>query len=282
MAPPAPDPDRYCPLSDAPTRTTTPKPGDDPHQAVAQLLETHGGRIYRLALRMTNNPEDAQDIVQDTFLQALRGWPGFEGRAEPSTWLHAIAANACRRLRKRRQRHPDAFPDLDELNPIADERLSTLVDEHHPVDEAVREETRQHVDQAIAQLPDDFRQALVLTDLVGFSVAEAAEVLDVKPNTIKTRVHRARLRLRQIIHETLPQQHERAPAPAYSRQLCLDLLNAKQDALDRGVPFNHEVICDRCRSVFAELDLGRSLCRDLAAGPLPPDLHQRVRVALGA
>ena len=120
---------------------------------------------------------------------------------------------------------------------------------------------------------------LVLKDIVGFTVSQVAEILGIKEGTAKSRIHRARMRLRRALEVVLPRR--KMPPSPYSRQVCLDLLDAKQEALDRGVPFDDEVICDRCRSVFATLDLTGEACRELSAGRLPPGLRERLLASLG-
>jgi predicted DNA-binding protein (UPF0251 family) len=122
---------------------------------------------------------------------------------------------------------------------------------------------------AIVRLPEAFRLPLVLKDILELSVEETAEITGIKPHTVKTRVRRARLALRKEILRHVPKLP--APDPTYPRQVCIDLLAAKLDAMDRGrgFPLGREVLCDRCRAVFAELDLTQSACAALADGPMP-------------
>jgi predicted RNA polymerase sigma factor len=133
----------------------------------------------------------------------------------------------------------------------------------------------------LGALPIEFRLPLVLTDIAELSIAEAAEVLGLKPATVKTRVHRARLKLRKALDRSLPQKEEPRTEPA---EVCLSMLEAKQEALDRGVafPYSDRALCERCRAVFATLDLGREACSALGTGALPPALRERLRRRLGA
>ncbi|MGE3167161.1 MAG: RNA polymerase sigma factor [Planctomycetota bacterium] len=246
--------------------------------AIPELIDQHGGQIYHLGLRFCGNAQDAEDLVQEVFLQAYRGWDGFEGRSSPKTWLYAIAARACQRMHRKRSGEPSQLESLESLLPFGQPRIAQVVSEHDAVfREQLRTEARERIEEAIASLPDDFRVPLILKEIVGFSVPEVASILGLEEGTVKSRVHRARLRLRAALDSVLPRQPQDAPPPAYSQQMCLDLLDAKQEALDRGVPFNSEIICDRCRSVFAALDLTQSVCRDLARGRLPPGLRERLR-----
>lgn len=146
--------------------------------------------------------------------------------------------------------------------------------------EQVRDEARQRLESEIARLPETFRVPLILKDIVGLSAPEIAAIMDIRLDTVRSRVHRARLKLRDAVDRVFPRDPEPATTPAYPRRACLDLLNAKQDTLDRGVPFDTSVICRRCRSVFASLDLTRDLCHELASGRLPRDVLQHLEARL--
>lgn len=250
--------------------------------AIPRLLEVHGGRIYALASRLCRSPEDAEDLVQEIFLQAYRKWEQFDGRSSPTTWLFTIAVRACRRMHRRRAGQPTRIASLDELLPFAEARMPRASEVADALGQRERREAVTHVEEALAGLPPEFRLPLVLKDLVELPVQDVAAILGVKPATVKTRLHRARLRIRKQLVEALPRRE--LPPPAYARQICLDLLRAKQDALDRGVPFRVErqVICERCRSVFATLDLSRELCAQLGAGELPAELRGRLLAAVQA
>ncbi|MDH3591834.1 MAG: RNA polymerase sigma factor [Planctomycetota bacterium] len=246
--------------------------------AIPKLLEQHGGRLYGLGLKLCGGPEEAEDLVQETFLQAYRKWDQFEGRSKPSTWLYTIASRVCQRMHRLRAGQPEKIGSLEDLVPFGDREMA--VPPEGPLDAQIRKEGRARIEQAIASLPIDFRMPLVLKDIVGFPVAEVAAILGLKEATVKTRVHRARLRLRQEL--TAEFETRALPPPAYPKQVCLDLLAAKQEALDRGVEFPREVICDRCRAVFASLDLAGDICAALGQGELPAELKKRLIERLSA
>jgi RNA polymerase sigma-70 factor (ECF subfamily) len=244
-------------------------------EAIADLVERHGGRLYGVGLRLCGSPEDAQDLVQETFLSAFRHWHQFQGDAEPTTWLYTIARRACLRRRRKRSGEPAVLEPLSALLPGPDEGLPELPPgEAGPYRDRLRREAEAVVDRALARLPLTFRLPLVLADIAELSTAETARVLGLKEATVKTRVHRARLKLRRAIADTLP----RGPAspPDHPRRVCLDLLRAKQEALDRGVafPYSEAALCARCRSLFATLDLGREACRALGRGELPAPVRR--------
>lgn len=254
---------------------------EDARVAVARLLEEAGGRIYALALRICPTREDAEDLVQETFLQAYRKWHTFEGRSAASTWLYTIAVRLCRRRHRRRVGEPARLLSLDEVSAHREGALGVPPAEGPDgLDEQLREKARRRLESAIAGLPMPYRWPLVLKDLAGLSLAETAAILGLQVATVKTRIHRARLQLRKALEGALPARE--LPPPAYERRVCLDLLHAKQEALDRGVPFPADrVLCERCRTVFATLDLAGDLCADLSEAELPRELATVVAQELG-
>lgn len=230
-------------------------------------------RVYRMGLGFCGNHADAQDLVQETMLRAYRNWDKFEDRADPKTWLYRIASRVCIRMRRRRAGQPAHIESLDQDPAFAEKTMVDL--------DALARQGRVEDDEspallqlqaAITNLPPEFRIVLVLKEIGELSVEDVARILGIKPQTVKTRLHRARMRLREQIARKLPQKS--GAQPAYSRQVCLDLLRAKQDALDRGVPFpvQQSLICERCQTVFSTLDLAHDLCTRIGAGPLPGEV----------
>ena len=244
--------------------TATPKaPGFD---AVAERVAP---RLYRVATRMCRNVDDAQDLVQETLLQGFRKWEQFEGRSDPATWLYTIAGRLCQRARRRRAGEPKSLEPLTELLPMPTDPVVAVPTGDDPVAAQVRQEAERTVSIALAALPTTFRLPLVLADIAELTTAEIAQVLGLKEATVKTRIHRARLKLRRALLRTLPSRV--APPPNHDRQVCLDLLQAKQEALDRHAPFGFsgQELCARCQAVFATLDLGREACVGVTSGELP-------------
>lgn len=246
--------------------------------AVSELMKRHGGRLYSLGVRFCGNDDEARDLVQDTFLLAFRKWDQFEGRSDPATWLYRIAARACQRRHRKRAGEPRQLEPLEKLLPSGER---TVVDvpssEDGPLELLERHESEEAVDSAIATLPETFRLPFVLKEIMELSVAEVARILGVKEATVKTRLHRGRLQVAKELRRRLPKKA--APPPDHSRRMCLDLLRAKQEAMDRGVelPVPREELCARCRSLFATLDLGQEVCRHLGNGELPEEVETLIR-----
>jgi RNA polymerase sigma-70 factor (ECF subfamily) len=245
--------------------------------AVAELMDRHGGRLYSLGLRFCGNDDEAQDLVQDTFLLAFRKWDQFEGRSDPATWLYRIAARVCQRRHRKRSGEPRQLEPLEKLLPSGDRAVvDVAATGDGPAELLAKRERRAALEAAIASLPGKFRLPLVLKEIVELSVSDVARILGIKEATVKTRLHRARLQLAKELRRHLPMKA--APPPDHSRRMCLDLLKAKQESLDRGVdfPVANDELCERCRSLFATLDLGRDACRHLSDGELPEELRELI------
>lgn len=243
-------------------------------EAIPALVDSYGGQLYRLGVRFCGNEDDAEELVQETFIRAHKSWDRFQGHSSPATWLYTIASRVCQRMKRPRAGQPANIESLSALlpdhdAPLADPNLLAA----DPLESYIRAEAVAALERAIADLPPNFRLPLVLKEIADFSIAEAAQILGVKEQTVKTRVHRGRLLLRKTLSEILP---SRPPStPEHARGACLDLLRLKQDALDRGVdfPLPDSELCVRCRALFDTLDLAHDICVRMNAGDLPPKLQ---------
>jgi len=164
-------------------------------QAFSELVDRTSGRIYNLGLRMLGNPQDAEDMLQETYIKAFKALPGFEKRSSVTTWLFRIAVNeALMLLRKGRNIvHVDGYAGKEEDG----EQDLDIVDwcclpEH----EFLSEETLVMLTRASEQLSPALRMVFILRDVQGFSTLETAEILQINEDTVKTRLVRARLKLR--------------------------------------------------------------------------------------
>lgn len=163
--------------------------------AFHDLVEAYSPRIYNLAMKMLGNPDVAEDILQETFVNAYRAIDRFEGRAHISTWLYRIAHNAVlMRLRKEK--------GAPELRSIDDELDLDTLPTPTPWDESPERRVLQGelfamMDDALTTLSDALREVFVLRDVDGLSTAETAEVLNISETAVKSRLHRARLALRE-------------------------------------------------------------------------------------
>ena len=169
--------------------------------AFGELFARHSERLWAVALRTTRDPEEAGDALQDAMISAFRRAETFKGQSKVSTWLHRIVVNACLdRMRSRRARPTVALPDQGAEFITQDPR--DPISEH---------ETRLTIQEALQELPPDQRAAVVLVDLEGWSVDGAAEILQCPPGTVKSRCHRGRARLAQILRNPDPGQGVSGP-----------------------------------------------------------------------
>ena len=175
----------------------------------ARLVETYSPLIYRLGLKMLGTPQDAEDMLQETFIKAYRHLDSFDGRASLSTWLYRIATNEA--LMVLRRKRPDTIsveqPDEDDNEQQAPLQIADWC--CIPEEELLSTEGRAHLDQAVANLPTNLRVVFLLRDLDGLSTRETAGVLNLSEEAVKTRLSRARLQLREKLSSyfgtTVPQ-----------------------------------------------------------------------------
>lgn len=175
--------------------------------AFEELVRTHGGRLLAVARRFVRNESDAQDIVQAAYLSAFRALPQFEGGCQLSTWLHRIVVNTALMMLRTRRRKPEE--SIEVLLPAFQE------DGHHaeqfsdwttPADALLeRKETRATVRGCIAQLPDNYREVLMLRDIEELPTQEVAQLLNLTPTAVKVRLHRARQALSTLLRKEYTQ-----------------------------------------------------------------------------
>jgi RNA polymerase sigma-70 factor (ECF subfamily) len=164
--------------------------------AFTQLMEHYQSACYGLAWRLLGDADQAADATQDAFIHAYRGMGSYRGGIFRS-WLLRITANASYDILRRQQRRPTSplpdpeegaaeLPDLAAVNPVA---------------EATRSEMYRHLERALARLPEDQRTAIVLCDVYGMDYNEVAAMTQSALGTVKSRIHRGRLRLRELLAE---------------------------------------------------------------------------------
>jgi len=251
--------------------------GQPAETAIPRLMDEYADHVYGLGLRLCDDPDKAEDLVQETFLRALKSWDGFDGRSKPSTWLYTIASRACQRMERRRAGEPRRLRSLEQLLPSGETVVLDLPGTGEtPLEWTERKDVQRAVRNAIDSLPLHFRLPLVLKEMEELSVEDVAKVLGIKPATVKTRLHRARLLVRKELEKPLPRR--RAAETHDSERECLDLLWAKQEALDHGVefPIPGERLCERCRSVFATLEMASDVCHALGNAKLPDRARRKL------
>jgi RNA polymerase sigma-70 factor, ECF subfamily len=170
----------------------------------AEDTEEFMGSLYSAALRMTRNPSDAEDLVQETYLKAYRAYDSFKAGTNLKAWLYRILTNTFINAYRARRRHPEET----ELEDVEDfylfHRLGGLEAAEagrSAEDEVLESMTDEEVKRAIESLPEAFRMAVLLADVEGFSYKEIAEIMDVPIGTVMSRLHRGRRALQKALHE---------------------------------------------------------------------------------
>jgi len=179
-------------------------------EAFGLLLDVYGRRLYNFARRMCRHDEDARDVVQETLLALVRSLQAYRGEGSLHAWLFHVAANACRKMRRRGKFEPEQELSLEAFFPAGQEQPWEILDPaSNPEDRLLRTELSAVLEQAIAALPTKYRSVLLLRDVEHLSTEETARALGLTPQTVKTRLHRARLFLRERLMSYLTTRSER-------------------------------------------------------------------------
>jgi RNA polymerase sigma-70 factor (ECF subfamily) len=172
--------------------------------AFEELVDRHEERLYRVAMRLLRNENDAREVLQDALLSAWQNLAGFAGRAQFGTWIYRVTVNGALMLLRSRRRRPTV--SVEDLAPAAlDDAVDASLREgggdwtKRPDEQLQSGELKNHIEAALDQLPEILRLVFLLRDVEGLSTEETAEVLNVSVPTVKTRLHRARLALRHAI-----------------------------------------------------------------------------------
>jgi RNA polymerase sigma-70 factor (ECF subfamily) len=159
--------------------------------------------LYGAALRMTRNPADAEDLVQETYLRAYRGFSGFQEGTNLRAWMYRILTNTFINAYRKRQRQPVTVPDDDIEDWFLYDRLGGSGVESSAESEVLERLPDEDVQRALEALPEGFRMAVLLADVEGFSYKEIAEILDVPIGTVMSRLHRGRKALEKALWESV-------------------------------------------------------------------------------
>jgi len=229
---------------------------------------------------MCGDPEDAREVTQDTLLAAARGLDRFREASSPSTWLYTIARRFCIRKRRRGRFAPKVVVSLDTDGP----HLPADVPDpgRDPEQELDNRRLAAALDDVIADLEPGYREVLVLRDVEGLTAAEVAEVTGLGTSAVKSRLHRARVRVRERLSPLLgrvqaPSPACRSVAHAFSRRLEDDIDPATCAEMEQ-----HLAGCAHCTAACESLKRVLSFCRTSAVPEVPSDLEDSVRAGIRA
>jgi RNA polymerase sigma-70 factor (ECF subfamily) len=244
--------------------------------ALEQLVARYAPRILRFGAKMCRQPEDAEDVAQETLMAMARSIRDFHGQSSLSTWLYKIARSFCIKKRRRSKFAPTEQVSLDAKG------QAPLADPAPAVDEQL--EARRlgaALEAAIAALEPKYREVILLRDVEGLTALEVAQVTGLSIEAIKSRLHRARSMLRDRLAPVL--QAPPAPpagdcpdiAPMYSRYLEGEISADRCAEMER-----HLAGCTRCQAACEGLRGMLALCRTAPAVPVPAALQASLRAAI--
>ena len=163
------------------------------------LVKRYEAKLYNFSLRMCRDPSDAEDMIQDTFLNVFRYLKNFRYETKFKNWLYKVAASTCFKKRRKSKFAPDKELSLEEFLPNDETEKPDHVPEWAlmPLDKLLNEELAGVINKTIISLPKKYRMVILLRDIEGFSTTETAQILNLSPSNVKVRLHRARLYLRE-------------------------------------------------------------------------------------
>jgi RNA polymerase sigma-70 factor (ECF subfamily) len=253
--------------------------------ALDQLLQRHQAQIYRFGMKMCGNPEDAKDVLQDSLLTAARSLRTFRGESSLSTWLFTIARSFCIKKRRRGKFTPHQQSlDTDVWNEtaqVADSR-------RNPEASVVSKEIDRILSEAISALEPGQREVLVLRDMERLTAPEVATILGIGVDAVKSRLHRARIAVRERVAPALgiaPQSKAAVPAAGPCADVALMFSRHLEGEIDEKTCASmerHLKDCRRCTDVCDSLKQTLSLCRSAGGDDVPADIKESVRRELQA
>lgn len=234
-------------------------------RAVDELLARYERSIYRFGLRMCGDEDSAREVLQETMLAAFRNLSGFRGEASLSTWLYQIARSFC--IKQRRGAHPSEplHEDLTDQAPGPDAQAQA-----RQIGEALA--------VAIAALPPDQREVLVLRDVEGLTAPEAAEVVGIDVGALKSRLHRARMALRAQLAGAIGGVGAE-PCPDLAHELSAYAASEIDQATCEKIE-QHLAGCPRCTGACDVLKRTVSLCKSIPGDAVPASVRTAVRSAI--
>jgi RNA polymerase sigma-70 factor (ECF subfamily) len=248
--------------------------------ALEAFIERHQSRVLRFGLKMCRDVEDARDVAQETLLAAARSVARFREASSPSTWLYTIARSFCIKKRRRSKFAPAAVIPLDGEGREA--ALDVPDPRRDPEQELDDRRIAAALDATIGSLDPKYREILVLRDVEGLTASEVAEVTGLGVEAVKSRLHRARLQVRERLAPLLG----RIPAPAATCPDVLDLLSRHlEDEIDPSTCAEmerHLAGCPRCEAACDSLKRVLSLCRRSSVPEVPSDLQESIRAGIRA
>jgi len=268
-------------------------PGDDQElveaaragdrRALGKLLERHQGAVYRFGMKMCGESEDAKDVLQETLFAAARTLPDFRGASSVTTWLYTIARSFCLKKRRTSKFAPER---IESLEAQAEASFEIPDVRRTPEEDAAARQLRGVLDAAIAELDPMYREVLILRDVEGLAAAEVAEVLGISVEAVKSRLHRARIAVRERVAPILGHGAPELPQASPGCQDVVTIFSRRLEGeIDAGACAElekHLQTCAACRGRCDSLRSTLTLCRNAGQAQVPPEVERSVREALRA
>ena len=256
------------------------KAGD--RQALERLLGRHQASIFRFGRKLCGNEDTAQDVLQETLIAAARALPDFRGASSVSTWLYTIARSFCLKKRRVSKFAPRHLDSLEQNSAVAAEVADPS---RSPEENAAGRQLQEALDAAIGALDPMYREVLVLRDVEGLPATEVAEALGLSVEAVKSRLHRARVAVRERVAPVLGLGGE-GPRPAGS---CADVVQIFSRRMEGEIDSSacaeleaHLETCPSCRGRCDSLRATLTLCKRAGEAQVPPAVERSVRQALNA
>jgi len=252
---------------------------DGDPRALRRLLERLSPPIYRFGRSFCRDSDDAQDVMQEVLVSLVRSLPSIRGGSSLTTWAYTVARRACRRQRLRAERNGTGGAGNGSLRDGAEPAAPLSAD---PANETERRELERALSRAIGELPPAYREAVILRDVEGLPAAEAARVLGVSERALKSRLHRARLALRDVLAPHFGGRphagHARSCAETgrmLNRYLDGELNRAACEAMQA-----HVKACPACGTACRALSEALTLCRRPGSRRLSQETREALRRAI--
>lgn len=240
--------------------------------ALERLLEQIAPSIQRFGLRMCQHTPDSEDVLQDTLMNILGHLHEFEGRSSFTSWVFMLTRSACMRRRRGLKNKPQEH--VDDLE-------SFLKAEDSPENSASDRQLARFLERALAELPEDYREVILLRDIESLTAPEAAESLGITVDALKSRLHRARQALRLALRPVLEPE---APPPTTGcpdiMQLWSRKLEGDLDALDCAEMEKHLAHCQSCNAACSALKTALFACRRESKVDVSPEIQAQVKTAI--